>query len=406
MTPLPIAVMYFSNETVRGGAEEHMLTLMRGLDRELFRVHLTCPAELAEKLHPDLPTDVEVMPLSLRQPRHLGAAVQLGRVLRRSRIGILHSHNFYGSLFASPTGWFARVPVIVETPHVRELWRKGWLKSRYVVDRLVGRFVDHYVAVSNANARYLTETKRLPVKKITVIHNGCDLQKFLSEVPAPVELRKTLGFNESDPILLLVGRLEPQKGHAVLLEALKTVQEHFPRTRLVCAGEGALRNELEARTRALGLTESVRFVGYQRDISAWLALANITVLPSFYEGLPIVAIESLAAGRPMVATAVDGSTEVIVDGRTGLTVPSGDPPALAVAICRLIGDPKLCQQLGQQGRAWVYQHFDEREQIRRTQDLYLRAWKNATSVRLKQEPDISQAIERSSIRTTTVGSKT
>ncbi|MGA3166524.1 MAG: glycosyltransferase family 4 protein [Terriglobia bacterium] len=370
----PLSVLHFTNAPIRGGAEEHILTLLRGLDRKYFHFHLVCPAECAEELRPDLPADVELLPLCLGKPRHIGAALRLAQILRKRKVDILHSHQFYASLFASPIGWLCRVPVVMETPHLREAWRHGPLKGGFAVDRLIGRFVDHYIAVSQANARYLVELKGLPKEKIIVIHNGCDLARFTPGRPAPPDLRGRLRFDKGDPVLLVVGRLEPQKGHHTLLETLPAIRREFPRVRLVCLGEGSLRPDLEREASALGLEESVRFVGYQPNVADWLALADVAVLPSLFEGLPLVAIESLAAGKPMVATAVDGTPEVIVNEKTGLTVPPGDSTLLAEAICRLLREPALRQNLGRSGRQWVEERFGREEQVRRTQELYLRAW--------------------------------
>lgn len=369
----PVSVLHFSNSPVRGGAEEHILTLLGGLDRKYFRLHLVCPPETEARLKPDVPTDVELIPLALSRPTQVGAAYRLARMIRERGVKILHSHQFYASLFASPVGAMCRVPVILETPHLRESWRKGRIKSSFAVDRFVGRFVDYYIAVSHANARYLVESKRLPKKKVVVIHNGCDLRRFNSGRQSGEAVRKDLGLSESDPMMVLVGRLEPQKGHRVLLDAFVKVHSEFPRARLVCVGEGSLREELEERTAGLGLAEAVRFVGFQSNVPAWLAAADLMVLPSFFEGLPIVAIESLAAGRPVVATAVDGTPEVVVNGKTGFTVPPGDAPALGAALLCLIRDADLRQTMGREGRRWVAEHFTQELQIRRTQELYLRA---------------------------------
>jgi glycosyltransferase involved in cell wall biosynthesis len=365
-----IRLAYFSNANTRGGAEEHILTLLRGLDRERFHRSLVCTPEVAQKLGADVPSDVEVLPLTYRRPTHLGGAFRLAQFLKRNKIQILHSHLFNASLFASPIGWLNGVPVIIETPHLREDWRHGWLKGSFLVDRTAGHFVDAYIAVSEANAVYLRDVKKLPARKIHVVQNGSDLERFKPSHRAPVGMKSGLGFAESDLVLLVPARLEPQKGHAVLLEALPRVLKEFPRVRAVFAGEGALRTELEAQSQRLGLDRNVCFVGRQSNIADWFAVCDFTVLPSFFEGLPLVAVESLAAGKPMVATAVDGTPEVILDGKTGLTVPPGDPERLADAICRMLRDPVMRQSMATAGRAWALERFAQKRQVDATQQLY------------------------------------
>jgi glycosyltransferase involved in cell wall biosynthesis len=401
MTRPPISLLYFSNELARGGAEEHVLTLLRGVDRKYFRLHLVCPVELMERLRGDVPGDVELLPLCLRKPTQWSAARRLARILREKQVGILHSHLFYGSLFASTVGWFCRVPVILETPHVREEWRKGWLKTRYSVDRFFGHCVDRYIGVSEANARYLMEVKGLPRRKITVIHNGCNLERFDPNRAAPAGLKQKLGFGAEDPVLLVVGRLEAQKGHRVLLGALPAVRQEFPRVRLVCLGTGGLQRALEAEAQALGVEDAVRFVGFQSNVADWLSLADLSVLPSFYEGLPLAAVESLAAGRPVVATVVDGTPEVVVDGKTGFTVPPGDPRSLAEALCRILRDPGLRQRMGQEGRRWACEHFDQKAQVSKTQELYLREWEEAMRARGLAQVEAMDT-ERAAVAHTTV----
>jgi glycosyltransferase involved in cell wall biosynthesis len=374
--PTVLNVLHFTNMSTRGGAEEHILTLLRRSDRTRFRLHLACPPEAVELLAADVPADVEMVPLCLRKPSEVGGAVKLADTLRRRRIDILHSHMFYSSLFASPVGWACGVPLIVETPHVRERWRRGRLKRSYVVDRLAARFVDRFIAVSRANARYLVEEKGLPAHKVVVVENGCDMRRFDSSATAGTA-RHELGLSAQDRVLLVVGRLEPQKGHRVLLEALPAVRAEFPSARLVCVGEGDERRALEVQAARLGIGSAVRFTGFRPDVPRWLSAADVVVLPSFYEGLPLAAIEALAASRPVVATAVDGTPEVVVDGQTGLTVPAGDVASLAGAISRLLREPLLARRLGQAGRRWVEERFDEERQVRMTERLYSGAFETA-----------------------------
>ena len=370
MNSAPIPVMFFSNTRVRGGAEEHVLTLLRGLNRNSFRLHLVCSPEVAEAVGADVPRDVELLPLQFRRPSDAASAVKLREWIRERSVQVLHSHLSYSSWFASPVGWSCRVPLIVETPHIRESWRKGW-KADTTFDRMAARFVDRFIAVSYANAKYLVEHKGLPARKIRVIQNGSDLGRFNPAHVAPAGMLEELGFALGDPVLLVAARLEPQKGHAVLLDAMPLVLREFPKTRLICLGEGVLRDQLEEQSQHLGLHASVRFVGFRRNVQDWLALSDFTVLPSFFEGLPLVAIESLAAGRTMVASAVDGTPEVIVNGQTGITVPSGDSPALAEAICSLLRSPDSRARLARQGRTWVLEHFTQERQVRETGEFYL-----------------------------------
>jgi glycosyltransferase involved in cell wall biosynthesis len=369
-----INLCFFSNQPVRGGVEEHMLLLLRGLDRKYFRPHLVCHPELAAKLRPDLPEDVPLEPLYLEHPYHLFAGFRFARILHKYRIQMLHSHLFRASLAASPIARLCRVPVTLETPHVAEMWRKGWLKGNFALDRAVGHAVSRYIAVSEANARYLLGTKRLPPQKVQVIQNGCDLERFLAKRPAPAHLKRSLGFSDGEPVLVVLARLEAQKGHRVLIKAMSVVRAQFPSVRLVCVGAGSLRYELEKQVRMLGLEESIRFVGHQSNTPDWLALADVVVLPSFFEGLPLVAIEALAAGRAVVATAVDGTPEVVIDGRTGLTVHAGDPDALAAAICRMLGSFELRRSLAETGRRWVLDNFSLQRFVDQTQQFYLTTW--------------------------------
>ncbi|HXR26146.1 MAG TPA: glycosyltransferase family 4 protein [Candidatus Binataceae bacterium] len=370
MTEERVAVLHFASEPVRGGAEEHMLTLLRELDRTRYRPMLAAHLGLLELLRDDLPEEVASFPVELRGPRDLAGARRFMRVLREQRVALVHSHMFQASRLASPLAWASGVRAIIETPHIREHWRKGWLKGNFVLDRLVGRFVSKYIAVSSANAEYLLNEKRLPRDKVVVVRNGIAVEHFDPAHVAPPGMRDRIGLAHDAPVVLVLARLEPQKGHRVLLNAWPAVLEAFPRARLICIGEGALRDELEAQANSLGIAPAVTFAGYQANVADWLALADFTVLPSFFEGLPLAAIESLAAGRPVIASAVDGTSEVVIPEATGLLVPAGAAGPLTAAICRLLGSPELAQKLGHAGRKLVAREFSQSRQVAETEAVY------------------------------------
>ena len=364
-----LTVVHFTRSRRRGGAEEHMLSLARALDPDRFAPVIVCAPELAVRISADVGENVRLVSVPLCGPRDLGSVPRLSLLFRRLGADVVHSHLFSSSLVASSAARVAGVRAVIETPHVAEGWRSGW-RAHFFADRLLAHAVDAFIAVSHANARYLTEVKRLPARKVRVIRNGISPERFARPAVPPGELRRALGFGPRDPVLAVVARIEPQKGHAILLEALALVRESLPAVRLAIVGEGSLRGAIEERARALRLGGSVRFVGHQTRVADWLALADVVVLPSFYEGLPLAALEALAAERAVVATAVDGTPEAIRDGETGLTVPPGDPSSLAWAILRLVRDPELARRLAREGRRTVEREFTIERQARETQLLY------------------------------------
>lgn len=174
----------------------------------------------------------------------------------------------------------------------------------------------------------------------------------------------------NEQTVLLLGRLAKEKGHALLLEAFKILGSRRPSLIAMFAGVGPLEAELKAKCKAAGLTDQVRFLGYRQDLQRLLAAADLVVLPSISEGLPLAAVEALAAARPIVATAVGGTPEVVLDGQTGLLIAPNDSAALAEAMHRLLTDPALALRLGTNGRLFAERHFDVRLQIERTMALY------------------------------------
>lgn len=383
---MEINVLLFTSVRIRYGAEEHMLTLLRELPRPDFRLSIVCCPELAVALRPDLPTDVELFELPLLRSTLGSDVLRLAKILKHRQFDVLHSHMSSSSRFASPIGWACGVAAVLETPHVAENWRRGWLKSSFLPDRLFGRFVDFFIAVSEANGRYLIETKGLPREKVVVIRNGCDLKKFNVPPERRAMMRKKLDLAEDVPTIIVPARLEPQKGHTVLLEAIPTIRREFSGLQVFFLGEGSLRRELEMKVAQLDLRQTVRFVGFQPNVADWFSMGDLTVLSSFYEGLPLVAIESLAASRAVVATAVDGTPEVVVDGVTGRTVPPGQPSALAEAIRSLLREPALIKKLGRQGRDLVEREFSQAKQVEHTAELYVLASRQSRKILYKLDP--------------------
>lgn len=362
--------MQFTNTVVRGGVEEHILVLLRGLNRDEFKLSLVCPPVLAKQYQGDVPSDIEVIELAPFRLRDFRAMRAFRKLLRDLDVDLLHAHMFQSSRISAPLAKLAGIKTI-ETCHVRESWRTSWPKSSYLPDRIVSRFIDRYIAISYANARYLSTEKKISSDKVTVVQNSCNMQRFLAAPEPAPNLREELGIGKEDPFVLAVARLEPQKGHEVLLEATKLLIGRWPTLRVVCIGDGVLKEQLQEKVKRLGLTDSILLLGFRPNVPQYLREADFCVLPSLYEGLPLVAIECLAANRTMVATAVDGTPEVIKHEETGLLVPSQNPSALAAAIDRLLADRSLRDRLAESGNRFVSEQFREERQVRETESVYL-----------------------------------
>lgn len=364
-----IGLLFALTSPVRGGVEEVVLALLQRLDPSEFRVALAAPPALLDSFAGDLhgvAVDTEaVQTESWTRRRDVG---RLSAFIGRVRPHIVNPHLFRSTVVAAPLAKWHGVRV-VETYHGREGWRGSLLRGGFLPDRMVSRFVDRVIAVSEAARAFLVSGKGYPADKIVVVPNGRDLSTFRPGAGREA-LRKELGLDRVIPIVGVVGRLEAQKGHAYLFEAWPSVVAAFPDARLLVVGDGSLRPRLEARARELGVAGSVIFTGFRGDIPRVLDAVDVLALPSLYEGMPLTAIEASAMGRPVVATAVDGTPEVIREARTGRLVPPADPPALSRAIRSLLRDPLGAQRMGRAGRDFVLDRFDLDRQVANTARVY------------------------------------
>lgn len=363
--------MFFLTSNVRAGVEEHVLSLIKGLDGDRFSIGLVCPARLLGALGPELAAvPVECHAVETISGGRLWNARRLLDVIKGFRPDIVHTHLFRATLTGAPVARAAGVAAVVETYHGREAWRRGAIKGQFAIDRLVSKLVSRVIAVSRAAAEFLIIQKGIPASKITVVPNGRDLTAFRSSAAARGEFRRRLGLADDVAAIGVVGRLETQKGHRFFLDALPLILAAFPGARAVLVGEGSLRDALEAQASALGVDNAVTFAGFQGDIPGIMSAMDVIVLPSLFEGMPLVAIEALAAGKPLVATRVDGTPEVVDHGVTGLLVPPAAPQPLAEAILTVLTDPALGARLGSAGRRVAHDRFDVRQQVLETERVY------------------------------------
>lgn len=286
-------------------------------------------------------------------------------------IDVIHAHTVV------PDGWAAAavgtvlgIPVVA-TAHgadVRELPARS-PADRRVVRQALER-VDQVVTVSAA-IRDLAQAVGTPLRPIRVVPNGADATRFAPRDHA--EARARLGLGSDRPLVLYVGQMKPVKGTDVLTEAMGLLGARTDGgPDLVLVGVGPMRPWMEERFREFGVVDRVRFTGRipHDDIPWWFSAADLVVLPSRSEGLPTAACEAAASGRPLVATAVGGTPEIVADGETGLLVPSEDPAALAAAIGALMDDPTRRAALGAAARMRAEERFTWQANARAMDAIY------------------------------------
>jgi glycosyltransferase involved in cell wall biosynthesis len=291
------------------------------------------------------------------------------RRLRRRRPALLHVHHVWPAAdrYLASLAGAAGIPHLVVTEHI--VGQSHSAPQRALKRRELAR-ADAVTAVCGAVAESIVRDYGVPRGRVRVVPNGADLPDEAAEREPARRLRQSLGVGLPRPLWVCAARLEEQKGHAVLLDALAEVARRGLDFAVALAGDGALRGSLEARTTALGLEGRVLFLGQVAEIGPLLAAADGVLLPSLWEGLPLTLLEALARGRPVIASAVGGIPEVIEDGVSGRLLPPGDPAALADALEWLHRRPDAALRLGRSGAECVRERFTWRHVVDTFEAVY------------------------------------
>ena len=311
---------------------------------------------------------IPVLVLGRRHRFDISVVFRLARIFRENRIDVVHTHLSADYLWGTLAALVSHTPVNLTTNH-STAHAKTW--TRILREKILSFFTDKIVNVSSEAYESLRQRLRLPVEKLELIRNGIDLDRMKPGTVDLRQLKKSLRLHPDRPVVGMVARLSPPKGHIHFLAAAEDLAWEREELQFLIVGDGELREGLEARAAgSAALRGRIVFAGMRRDIPAIMEILDVFVLPSLWEGLPIVLLEAMASGRPIVASAVGGIGEVIRDGENGLLVAPGDAGRLCAAIRRVLDDRSLAGKLARNARKCAEDHYDIRTTAARYERLY------------------------------------
>lgn len=353
-----LTIAHVDAETGFSGGEVQVFLLLDGLSERGHGQVLFCPpGSRSEQAARERGIDVEAVPM--RADLDLAAVRRLAAGFGRRAPDLVHLHTSRATWLGGLAARWRGLPAVTTRRQDKRV-KRGW-RTRLIY----GSLVERAVAISPAVRRRLEEGGVAP-DSLSTISSSVDPAALTPSRPRE-QTRESLGVEGDAPLLLVLAALVRRKGVDVLLAALERADD---RCVLVVAGDGEERAALERDAGRRGLAERVRFLGHREDKADLLAACDLFVLPSRLEGLGVAALEAMSAGRPVVASAVGGLGEAVVDGETGRLVPPEDPKRLAAALDELIADPDLAARMGAAGRERIAGRYDATGMVEAYEELY------------------------------------
>lgn len=352
-----------------GGITSYIISLAKGLSKKGHKVFVASSGGyFVKKLKTDNIAHITI-PISTKSelsPKVLFSSIRLLNFARRESIDVIHAQTRVTQVLAFLVSKILRIPYIT-TCH-------GFFKKR-IGRRLFGAWGRKTVAISEAVREHLVNDFRVKKSDIELIYNGIELKKFKNYSESEKEaIKRELNLKQG-PIIGVIARVSPVKGHKYLIEAMRKVIEKVSDARLLIIGDGPAKDEVVSLVERLKIKENIYFFGSVLDAAKFLSIMDVFVMPSLQEGLGLSAIEALAMKKAVVASDVGGVYTIIKNNATGVLVPPRDSEVLAKAIVDLLGDEQLRVRLGSQGRKLVEDKFSLDMMIEKIERLYISAIK-------------------------------
>jgi glycosyltransferase involved in cell wall biosynthesis len=358
-----IRVLILTDEMEVGGTQRQIVHMARSLDRDRFEATVAyfCNRSfLADELEK---AGVRVVEIPKRGRVDFGFVRNLIKFLNDGQFDVIHCFAFTGELWGAIARRFvstARRPALITSVRNKYDWYTG---LQWRIKRWAALESAHVIANSRAGGEHARECMRLPAGAVEVVYNG------VADISRGVIARSSSAAS-SKVAALFVGRLVEQKNVPVLLRATRILRDRGCDVLLKLAGDGPLRKDLEGQVASLGLGDAIEFLGERTDTPALMAACDFVVSPSFREGLSNVILEAMMMGRPVIASAVGGSVELVHPNETGLLFPSDNETALADAMQVLIEDRVMREKLGQMGRKHAVERYTVEAMVKTMEAFY------------------------------------
>jgi glycosyltransferase involved in cell wall biosynthesis len=367
-------VLHLINSFDTGGTERQAVELLNRLDESRFDVRLAAlrwRGPLLDQIASRFPSAPEFPLTSFYNANALRQLLRLRRFLIEQRIDILHAHDFYAGVLGVAAARLSGVRVVAAQRHLR-------LSDRRVHElgtRFIHKLAHRLLVNSEAIRDHILDEGRVEPEKIVVIRNGLSFGGYLRDMRARERraLCAELRLNAEEKDLVIIGsvaRLQPVKGHRYLIEAMTQVAASHPNAHLALVGDGDLRDEILKQAAELGIAARVHLLGDRDDASRIVAAFDVAALASLHEGMPNAVMEAMAAGVPVIATAVGGTKELIKDFDTGFLVRPASAEALADCIEFVLSHREESELMALRGRRFLMEQFDVRRMVRSVEELY------------------------------------
>jgi len=369
---MSINLLYIIQNDEFGGGERGFSQLIAGLDSRMFKIFVatTTRGRFYREIRE---TDATAFNIPFSRCKIPFAIKILKQIIMRENIDIIHSQGARADFIARFAVRRAKSTAMVSTVQMPV---EGFdvpltVKLIYIIlDRISEKFVDTFIVVSQALRDHMIRKHGIAEERISLIYNGVELDKYTSTGQDAKKIRREFNVPQDFPLIGGIGRMVWQKGFEYLIESAIEIIKTFPNAKILIVGDGPLRERLKALGERLKVKENLIFTGFRGDVGEILSAIDILVVPSLLEGFPMITLEAMAMAKPIVATNIDGITEQIQDGVSGILVSPRNPELMAREIVRLLKDSTLAEKLGKLARQRVIEQFSVGRMVQETQKLY------------------------------------